>query len=102
MGETRWQAQSVAEQFEPVGDGEWSMANVNPDGTLKIGEEAEADTLGFGGPHTHPVSAPHEYAQESGTPAFSKGHHSPEDRLSRIILSEEDVAKRGQAQPERR
>ena len=35
------------------------------------------DTLGTGGPHTHPLSAPHELTPESGTPAFSKGRHVP-------------------------
>jgi len=92
MGGTRWQAQLVAEQFEPDGAGGWSMENTNRDGTLAVGQEAEADTLGFGGPHTHPVSAPHEYSAEAGTPAFSKGHHNPEERLARIVLSEQETS----------
>ena len=85
------------------------MAEVQPvtdqrkDGSLPTGGATEGDTLGFGGPHTHPVSAPHEFTPESGTPAFSKGHSRPTQDLAESDSSAEPRARRhGAEAPTRR
>lgn len=53
------------------------------DGPLPAEGATESDTLGTGGSHTHPVSSPHEFTPETGTPAFSKGPARPEQELAR-------------------
>jgi hypothetical protein len=58
----------------------------------------DGDTLGTSGPHTHPVSAPHEFAPESGTPAFSKGHAVPEPVGAQ--RRGEDAPSGGEARPD--
>lgn len=71
------------------------------DGPLPVGAPT-GDDLGVGGPHTHPVSAPHEMTQESGTPGFSKGPHPPEQRANEADdLTDRDKEKRGSASPGR-
>ena len=49
------------------------MEDARRDGPLPDEGGTDGATLGMGGPHTHPVSAPNEFSQESGTPSFSKG-----------------------------
>jgi len=53
------------------------MTTKQSDGPAPAAGATEGDTLGTGGPHTHPVSAPHGFTPESGTPAFSKGRSGP-------------------------
>jgi hypothetical protein len=45
-----------------------------------VAAATDSNTLGAGGPHTHPVSAPHTFVPESGTPVFSKGRARHEQR----------------------
>lgn len=54
------------------------MTDERRDRPLHVEGATDGDTLGAGGPHTHPVSAPRGFVPESGTPAFSKGHAAPE------------------------
>lgn len=71
------------------------------DGPLPVGAPT-ADDLGVSGPHTHPVSAPHELTQEPGTPGFSKGPHPAEQRATGADdLTDRDNEKRGSASPGR-
>jgi hypothetical protein len=71
------------------------------DGPLKDDAATDASTLGFGGPHTHPVSAPNEFAPETGTPGYSKGPMRHEQRLDADTVPEEHREERAQGSPNR-
>lgn len=67
------------------------------DGSLPV-SPGGGDTLGSGGPFTHPVSAPHEFSPETGTPAFSKGKDMHAQRRTGHERDEEGAEERASAQ----
>ena len=70
--------------------------------TVSPEEPQERQIVGYGGGTEQAQSAPHEFSQETGTPAFSKGPHRPEERASAHGLSEAERLQRGSAEPPRR
>ena len=74
------------------------MTDRREGGPLPTEGATEGDTTGAGGPHTHPVSAPPEFAQETGTPRFAKGSKPAEQITGERELTEEERRHRSSAQ----